>query len=194
MSKKIIKKCYVIICLSLLMLPGTIHTCKGIESYKNDESLPENYEEKVEAVKNYIEYAIKNQNYKYNDLKVSPEAFVLESIKNDFDLPLMLAQAHQESCFGMSARARKTNSIFAVGLHDDGTNTKFYTPQDESIKNYIDLLKQNYLVNGKTELDLLKTNGFVDYRNNRYASDENYESNIRRIRNKIIKMYPVLAN
>lgn len=194
MSKESIKKCCIVSCLCLLMLPGGIHICKGIENYRDNEDLPANYEEKVEAVKGYIAYAIKNQNYKYKDLQVSPEAFVIESIKNDFDLPLMLAQAHQESCFGMSARARKTNSVFAIGSHDDGTNKRFYDTQDESIAEYINLLKNHYLVNGKTELDLLKTNGFVDCKNNRYASDENYEANIRRLRNKIIKMYPVLAD
>ena len=191
MSKYSIKKVFIVSFVCTIVAFGGIYLCRGNE---NDIELPENYNEKVEAVTQYIKYAITNQNYKYEDLKLSPETLVLESIKHNFDLPFMMAQAHQESCFGMSPRARKTNSVFAVGSYDDGSNKHIYETQDESISTYINLLKSNYLVNGKSELDLLKTNGFVDYNNNRYASDENYEITIKYLRNKIIKMHPVLAN
>lgn len=156
--------------------------------------LPANFDEKVEAVKEYIKYALNNQKYKYDDLKLSPEALVLAAYENDFDLPMMLAQAHQESCFGMTPRARRTNSVFSVGLYDSGKNACTYDTQDDSIQSYIDLLKNDYMLDGKSELDLLKPKAFVNYRGHRYAQDPNYEKYINNIRNRIIRMFPILEN
>lgn len=159
-----------------------------------EKHLPANFDEKVDAVRSYMKYALENQKYKYENLRLSPESLVLASIENDFDLPMMMAQAHQESCFGMTPRARRTNSVFSVGSYDDGTDLYTYKTQDDSIQPYIDLLKKSYMVNGKTELDLLKPRAFVNFRGNRYAGDPNYEAHVRNIRNRIIAMYPVLAD
>jgi len=161
--------------------------------YNLMENLPANFQDKVDAVYEYIKYALENQHYDINNLRLSPEQLVLASIENDFDLPMMMAQAHQESCFGMTPRARRTNSVFSVGSWDDGTDKCTYETQDDSIQPYIDLLKKSYMVNGKTELDLLKPKAFVNFRGHRYAGDPNYESRVKNIRNRIIKMFPVLA-
>ena len=42
-------------------------------------------------------------------------------------------------------------------------------------------------------MDLLKPGNFVNGVGNRYASDKKYESKVKSIRNRIIKMHPILA-
>ena len=72
-------------------------------------------DKKIEDVTKYIAQALKNQNMSIENLQLSPEKIVDVCQKNNFDLPLLLAQAHLESCFGMTNRARKTNSVWSVG-------------------------------------------------------------------------------
>lgn len=148
---------------------------------------------KIDACKDYIQYALSNKDFDIKNLKVSPEEFVRVSEINNFDLPLLLAAAHQESCFGMTNRARLTNSIFSQGAYDDGTNKIKYKTQNESIQGYVNLLRKDYLVRNKTITDLLKDNSFVNFDGKRYASDPDYEKKIRMLRNNIIRKYPILT-
>lgn len=174
---------------------------KDKESLKNairteaiiDKPQDTNFEQKVESVKKYIEVALKNQGYSIENLKLSPEAIVKACYENGFDLPLCLAQAHLESCFGMTNRARKTNSVWSVGSYDNGKNKATYKTQDDSIVPYINLMKNNYLGN-KSIGDILTPGSFVDFKGNRYASDVNYENKVKKLRNKIISKYPELAS
>lgn len=158
-----------------------------------DDAIGANFAEKVEALKAYMETACKNQNYSLFKGQVSPEAMVRACEETGFDLPLLVAQAHLESCFGATPRARRTNSVFSVGSYDNGRNAVTYRTQDSSILPYINLMKNNYLVD-KTVNDILQPGAFVNTKNMRYASDKNYEGKVRSIRNKIISKYPVLAS
>ncbi len=148
--------------------------------------------QRVNAVKKYMKTAAENQGYSPEDIKLSPEAMVLAAEENDFDLPFLLAQAHLESCFGLTPRARKTNSVFSVGCYDNGKNVCNYSTQDDSIVPYINLIKNDYLVDGKTIENLLQKGKFVNAINKRYASDPYYESKVKNIRNRIINKYPEL--
>ena len=56
---------------------------------------------------------------------------------------------------------------------------------DDSVEPYLKVLINDYLVNGKTEYDLM--NNYVNYLNIRYASDIRYEYMLRSVYNKIKK-------
>ena len=148
---------------------------------------------KIEACTKYMEKALSNQGFKINDTKLSPRALVLASEEYSFDLPLLMAAAHLESCFGATNRAKRTNSVFSVGSYDNGKNVVTYSDPNESIDGYISLINNDYLINGKTINDLLKPGGFVNKNGHRYASKKNYEKLLKSIRNKIISQYPELA-
>lgn len=148
--------------------------------------------QRVNAVKKYMKAAAENQGYNPEDIKLSPEAMVLAADENDFDLPFLLAQAHLESCFGLTPRARKTNSVFSVGCYDNGKNVCKYSTQDDSIVPYINLIKNDYLVDGKTIENLLQKGKFVNAINKRYASDPYYEGKVKNIRNRIVSKFPEL--
>lgn len=148
--------------------------------------------QRVNAVKKYMKAAAENQGYNPEDIKLSPEAMVLAAEENNFDLPFLLAQAHLESCFGLAPRARKTNSVFSVGCYDNGKNVCKYSTQDDSIVPYINLIKNDYLVDGKTIENLLQKGKFVNAINKRYASDPYYEGKVKSIRNRIVSKFPEL--
>ena len=148
--------------------------------------------QRVNAVKKYMKAAAENQGYNPEDIKLSPDAMVLAADENDFDLPFLLAQAHLESCFGLAPRARKTNSVFSVGCYDNGKNVCKYSTQDDSIVPYINLIKNDYLVDGKTIENLLQKGKFVNAINKRYASDPYYEGKVKNIRNRIVSKFPEL--
>ena len=170
---------------------------KELRDHAKDAEIPQidttGFADKVKDVTKYMEKALANQGYTMNSTRLKPETLVSASFETGFDLPFLLAAAHQESCFGATPRAQRTNSVFSVGSYDNGTNTKVYSDPNDSVLDYIDLLKRRYLVNGKTIFDLLKPGAFVNNIGKRYASDMNYENKIRKLRNSIIKKCPSLA-
>lgn len=99
------------------------------------------------------------------------------------DLRLAIAQGHVESHFGTKGTAARTNSIFNVGAYDGYSAEKQikngygYKHPDYSVEPYLKLLTTRYLVDGKTEEDLLEN--FVDSAGHRYASCTTYESMLR---------------
>jgi flagellum-specific peptidoglycan hydrolase FlgJ len=152
-----------------------------------------NLQEKVNAVNEYMATAAKNQKFDPRTIQLSAEAMVDACNKNNFDLPLLMAQAHLESCFGLTSRARRTNSVFSVGSYDNGKNAATYPTQNDSIVPYITLMKNNYLGNRSVD-DLLRPGCFVNSQNMRYATDKSYENKVKSIRNRIISKYPILAS
>ena len=161
---------------------------------KEKEKADSLYKQKVEACKDYMEYALNNQNYSLSSTKLKPETLVKVSMETNFDLPFLMAVAHQESCFGATPRARKTGSVFSEGLYDNGHNAVRYSDPNESVYGFVNLLKNDYLVNGKQLPDLLKPGSFVNINGHRYASDANYENKIRYLRNKIAQEHPELLS
>ena len=160
---------------------------------QSDASTSPGFQEKVDALRRYMEISAKNQNYNPKDILISPEAMIKACEQTGFDLPLLIAQAHLESCFGLTPRARRTNSVFSVGSYDNGKDAVTYPTQDDSILPYIKLVQNNYLPN-KTVEDLLEPGGFVNTKNLRYASDKSYENKVKIIRNRIKTKYPVLVS
>ena len=107
----------------------------------------------------------------------------------NIDIIFVLAQGHLESHFGTTGLAAKTNSVFNVLAYDGLTAEDIrrkkgtYSHPDKSIRPYLELLINNYLVDGKHELDMLSE--FVDKDGHRYASNPNYEDNLYNIYKKI---------
>lgn len=116
--------------------------------------------------------------------KISADTLVKICLEYDLNILLALAQAHVESHFGTKGVASRTNSVFNVGTFDNGVILYTYDHPDESVRPYAILLVNDYLKD-KTEEDLLKNGGFVNYRGKRYASYVFYE-------NKLRKVYDVL--
>ena len=112
----------------------------------------------------------------------------------DIDLFFVLAQGQLESHFGTKGMAAKTNSVFNVFAYDGHSYEKIskngkYKHPDLSLEPYMKLLKSRYLVDGKTEKDLMIK--YVDCNGKRYASDKNYEDSLIGIYNKYITCKPL---
>lgn len=123
--------------------------------------------------------------------KLSGKDIVEKCLEYNIDIAFVLAQGQIESHYGTTGTARKTNSVFNVGAYDGHSANKqnkngfgFNNPND-SIEPYLILLTNEYLVNGKTEYDLM--NNYINYLGMRYASNNNYERMLKSIYNKIKK-------
>ena len=109
--------------------------------------------------------------------------------KYDVDIFFVLAQGHLESHFGTRGMALRTNSVFNVLAYDDKSydaicsNGKYKHP-DLSLVPYLKLLKSRYLIDGKTETDLMVN--YVDVDGHRYASSKEYEVNLTNMYHKYI--------
>jgi len=152
-----------------------------------------NIVKKEKLVKEYISDILSKHGKTLSDLRFNPDNLVLASYQYGYDLPLLLAQLQIESHFGTTKRAQKTNSMFSIGAYDDGRDVVKYADQDSSIIPFIKIIKRDYLMNGKKEIDQLLQN-FVNHNGHRYASNPNYESDLAKTRNSIISKYPGLLN
>lgn len=151
------------------------------------------HQQKVDACRAYMEWAMKNQGFDWTTTKLTPEAIVDACEENNFSIPFTMAVANLESCFGQTPRAKRTNSIFSVGSYDDGRNVCTFSTPNESIAHFIKTIKNDYLLNGKKTIsDLLVPNQFVNMNGDRYAKNQKYEGQVKSIMNRIIKMYPIL--
>jgi hypothetical protein len=119
---------------------------------------------------------------------LTPSVVIEECINYDIDIILVLSQGLLESHYGTVGLAKKTNQVFNVGaysgfLFDNIHSSYKFDHPDQSVKPYLKLLTDRYLVD-KCEADLF--NKFTDKHNKRYASAENYEKNLRLIRDEIL--------
>lgn len=144
--------------------------------------------QKIEEINNLMCYVCELNGRDPETLELSAEHIVNMCEKYNFPLPLLLAQAHLESHFGTTNRAKRTNSVFSVGSYDDGRNVYKPSTQNESIENYIQTI-QRYYLQDKSVDELLKNGGFVNYLGKRYASDKHYELKIRQTMNGLIKQH-----
>lgn len=99
----------------------------------------------------------------------------------NIDIKFVLAQGHIESHFGTKGMALKTNSVFNVFAYDGKNYSQIckkgkYSHPDHSIRPYLELLVNDYMVEGKCEYDLLDE--FVNKNGDRYASAQDYESKL----------------
>lgn len=88
-----------------------------------------------------------------------------------------LAQGQLESKFGtMASRPGTVTNPYNVGEFDNGTKQTFRTLED-GVGAYYNTVAKDYLTGGKTTDDLMRN--YVNYNGNRYASNMNYEQNLR---------------
>lgn len=109
--------------------------------------------------------------------------------KHDVDIVLCLAQAQVESMYGTVGSAKYTNQVFNVGIYDsykslsDIPKHKFIQNPNRSIETYCEVIRNNYLGENKTSMDLL--DNFVNLSGKRYASNESYEKMLISVYNNI---------
>ena len=101
--------------------------------------------------------------------------------KYNVDIFFVLAQGHIESHFGTKGLALRTNSVFNVFAFDGQDYNQIsakgkYSHPDLSIEPYLKLLTTRYLVNGKSEIDMM--NKYIDVNGKRYATSKEYELNL----------------
>lgn len=107
----------------------------------------------------------------------------------DVDIRFVLAQGQIESHFATKGTAARTLSIFNVGAYDGHSaarqrrNGFGFSDPNESIEPYLILITNEYMVNGKTESDLMKN--YVNGLGMRYASNPRYESMLRSVYKRI---------
>lgn len=105
------------------------------------------------------------------------------------DIRFVLAQGQIESHFATKGTAARTLSIFNVGAYDGHSASRQrrngfgFSDPNESIEPYLQLITTEYMVNGKTESDLMKN--YVNGLGMRYASNPKYESMLRSVYKRI---------
>lgn len=121
--------------------------------------------------------------------RVSARHLVDECHEYNVDIIFVLAQGTIESHFATKGIGGKINSIFNVCVYDNikSGNGVYkihrYNHPDDSIEPYLRLLCESYLVNGKTERDLLRN--YVNIHGQRYASHPQYESQLASVMKRI---------
>lgn len=106
------------------------------------------------------------------------------------DVRFAMAQAQIEGHFATKGIAAKTHSAFNVMAYDGRSADDMikkghcYKHPDESIEPYLKLLTTQYMVNGKTEMDLMDK--YVNSSGKRYASSTGYEQSLRSAYQRLI--------
>ena len=115
--------------------------------------------------------------------------FVNKCDEYNMNLFFVIAQAQVESSFATKGLGQKMNSAFNVKAYD-GKGSKYmdkYDHPDDSIEPYIILVKKNYMVDSKTEMDLM--NNYVNFEGKRYATNPDYEEMMLSTYKKLIDRY-----
>jgi hypothetical protein len=156
------------------------------------------YEARVETVNQFMQdkmmYFRGPKNYDPDEIKVSPHEIVSAVDEYGYDLILLLSQAWCETRMCTTPRAKKTNSMFAVGMHDDGTNVIKYDTPDASIRPYIELMQNRYGITPERIEDIFSGRAsLVNSRGERYATSTDYEKSLGAMYRQIKKKYPLLS-
>lgn len=127
--------------------------------------------------------------------KVKAERVVELSLKHNFDITLLLAQAHLEGHFATAGRPARTNSMFGVGAYDNGKDLYKYKDPNESIEPYIILMKERYIKEAdKYDPDVvtkLARRNFRSRHGHLYAQNQNYGAAVSRLVSEIERAYTI---
>ena len=116
-------------------------------------------------------------------------AFVNKCDEYNMNLFFVIAQAQVESAFATEGLGQKMNSAFNVKAYD-GKGSKYmdkYHHPDESIEPYIVLIKNDYMGDSKTEMDLM--DNYVNFEGKRYATNPEYEAMMLSTYKKLVDRY-----
>lgn len=107
-----------------------------------------------------------------------PEHLVIKCLENNLDICFAMSQTQIETNFGTTGAGRPSSrrSMFGVAK-------RTYQSYESAINDYIAILKDNYLVKGRTEHHLMKN--YVTVSGYRYASNTNYEKHLSETYNSI---------
>ena len=165
---------------------------QGIElsAINEEDAIRDRMIEEYENARNQL--AIEVDNY---ILSVAPKAnidpYLMIDLCSEYgvDIRFVLAQGQIESHFATKGTASRTLSIFNVGAYDGHSASRQrrngfgFSDPNESIEPYLRLITTEYMVNGKTESDLMKN--YVNGLGMRYASNPRYESMLRSVYKRI---------
>ena len=123
--------------------------------------------------------------------KANIDAFLMVDLcwQYGVDIRFVLAQGQIESHFATKGTAARTLSIFNVGAYDGHSASRQkrngfgYSDPNDSIEPYLHLITNEYMVNGKTEIDLMQN--YVNRLGMRYASNPRYEKMLRSVYKRI---------
>lgn len=101
-------------------------------------------------------------------------------LQHDIDIVFMMAQAQYETSFGTAGAGRPSSRYSLFGV--DGRFKNY----EDAINKYIILLKEKYLIKGKTEQHLMRN--YTNVNGHRYASNTKYESNLKGYYDNLIKV------
>lgn len=109
-----------------------------------------------------------------------PISIVENGLEHEIDILFMMAQTQLETQFGTLGAGRESSrrSLFGVAV-------KKYSDYDKAVEDYIRILKKSYLTKGRTEQHLM--NKYTTTRGGRYASNPNYEVELRKTYKDICK-------
>jgi len=167
-------------------------TVQNTQELSIEDQIP-NYDETVQAVKEYMNWAVNCIDHDYSEIEIKPETLVKLCYEYEYDLPTLLAALHLESHFGITPRAKKTGSPCSIGCWDNGKNKVFYDDQNEAVEDYIKIMKDNF-IRGRSYSDAFADGNLVNGIGKRYASDKKYEKNLRGMRTRAIRKFPALNN
>jgi flagellum-specific peptidoglycan hydrolase FlgJ len=177
------------------------HICTDSNTQMNPQGIELSVINEEDAIRNKMieEYenardqlAIEVDNY---ILSVAPKANIDPYLMIDLcweygvDIRFVLAQGQIESHFATKGTAARTLSVFNVGAYDGHSASRQrrngfgFSDPNESIEPYLRLITNEYMVNGKTESDLMKN--YVNGLGMRYASNPRYESMLRSVYKRI---------
>ena len=163
---------------------------QGMYVESEDDIIREMMMEEYEEARNQL--AIEVDNYISS---VAPKAnidpFLMIDLCAEYgvDIRFVMAQGQIESHFATKGTAARTLSIFNVGAYDGHSASRQrrngfgFSDPNESIEPYLKLITNEYMVNGKTESDLM--NNYVNGLGMRYASNPKYESMLRSVYKRI---------
>ena len=163
---------------------------QGMYVETEDDIIREIMMEEYEEARNQL--AIEVDNYISS---VAPKAnidpFLMIDLCAEYgvDIRFVMAQGQIESHFATKGTAARTLSVFNVGAYDGHSASRQcrngfgFSDPNESIEPYLKLITNEYMVNGKTESDLM--NNYVNGLGMRYASNPKYESMLRSVYKRI---------
>ena len=107
--------------------------------------------------------------------KMSAEYIVDACLDKEFDITLLMAQGHLETHFA----TRGSNNCFGIG------NRKRYKHPNESVDDYLDLMKRKYVINRTTEQLLASNVRMENSKSSYYSSQSSYGAKVKKIRDDI---------
>ena len=109
--------------------------------------------------------------------KMSAEYIVDACLDKEFDITLLMAQGHLETHFATCG----SNNCFGIG------NRKRYKHPNESVDDYLDLMKRKYIINRTTEQLLASNVRMENSKSSYYSSLSSYGAKVKKIRDDIKK-------